>query len=75
MAINRKGMRKIVVDGETFHYKVRRISSYLELFIERPDGELVSCILNAFTDGGYTSITPKKVEAYARLSRWQEIVI
>ena len=75
MAINRKGMRKIVVDDETFYYKVRRPydSDFIELFMERPDGELVSALFSAFKDGEYTSITPKQVEAIARLSKWEEI--
>ena len=77
MAINRKGMRKIVVDDETFYYKVRRHydSSYIELFMERPDGQLVTCVLRAFKDGNYVSITPKKVAAFARLSKWQEVTM
>ena len=78
MAINRKGMRKIVVDNETYHYKIRRIqgscdTDYLEVVIERPDEEIVYCTMSTFKDGYYRAITPKEITDLIKLGRWQEI--
>lgn len=78
MAINRKGMRKIVVDDETYHYKIRTKrtlwDSMLEVVIERPDGEVCYCFLSMMgDDGNYRMVTPRKVKELIKMSAWQEI--
>ena len=77
MAINRKGMRKIVVDDEIYYYKITRETSfyspYLRLVIERPDGEVVVCTLKANNeDGSERAVTPKEIVELIRLGRWRE---
>lgn len=61
MAISRKGMRKIVVDGGTYYYKIRRASSWhdcvLTVIIEAPDGKVYTEKIKR--DSYYNAFTPK----------------
>jgi hypothetical protein len=70
MAINRKGMRRLIVDDEPYYYKIKSEYDYewcgayqdfrLKLIIEYPDGDVKT---HHFEDAGYhTSITPRDVK-------------
>jgi hypothetical protein len=63
MAINRKGMRKIVVDGGTYYYKMRSWhdifeTDYLVVVIEHPSGKIDT---HEFEHPKYKAFTPKNV--------------
>ena len=64
MAINRKGMRKIVVDDAVYYYKIsaRRTffhDSEIKLVIEKPSGEVETYKFER--DDQYIPFTPKDV--------------
>lgn len=65
MAINRKGMRKIVVAEKTFYYKIKHEfdcwtnTNSLCVLIEYPNGRIKTH--DIYTDSRYTEFTPKNV--------------
>ena len=67
MAINRKGMRKIVIDNGTYYYKIYRASewymNYLRVTIEHPDGKIT---VHKVDQGTYVPFTPKDVAKLIR---------
>lgn len=67
MAINRKGMRKIVVDDETYYYKIYRATEwytgYLRIVIEHPSGKVTTHRIN---QDKYVPFTPSDMAELIR---------
>lgn len=63
MAMPKKGRRKIVVDGDTYYYKIREYSNHwgseLTLVVQDPDGKVDSKTFER--DSRYITFTPKNV--------------
>jgi len=56
MAMPKKGIRKIVVDGTTYKYMIKGIYGGVSLTIEMPDGTYIS------RDFENTTITPSIIK-------------
>ena len=67
MSMPKKGRRTIVVDGETYYYKIRGHShgweSGLTVVFEDPQGKIHS---HTFGHSQYKAFTPKDVEKLIR---------
>jgi len=71
MAINRKGMRKLIIGDETYHYKIRHSCNCfffcdciwgdkLTVVIEHPEGKVKT---HKFSHERYKAFTPRNVAA------------